>query len=110
MHHEDAQNGPTEVEPTTNPFTTEGRKLVAAFPPGELVRFTFAADPELPHGLEGEARVVGVREDVYDDGDGESGPHLSYYVALVIEHEGEQYDCHPEDSDATLALVNPTDR
>jgi hypothetical protein len=83
-----------ELAPTREPKTSDG-----------LVRFAFAPEPDLPNGLVGEGRVLGVVEDVYDDGDGESGPHLHIYIVLVIEHEGETYHVHPEDGSSNLELV-----
>jgi len=93
----DAQNGPPEPEPTSSPKTTEGVLLLHDFPIDSLVQFEFLPEPDLPDGLDGVARVVGVIEHVYDDGGESSGPHLSIYVCLVLTHEGETYQCHPED-------------
>jgi hypothetical protein len=94
-----------ELEPTTAPKTSPGIELVEQYPPDALVRFAFAPEPDLPDGLDGVGRVLGVIEDVYDDGDGESGPHLHVYIALALEHEGETYHCHPEDGSTRLELV-----
>jgi hypothetical protein len=94
-----------ELVPTSDPKTSLGIELVTQYPTDALVRFAFAPEPDLPDGLVGEGRVLGVVEDVYEDGDGESGPHLHVYVMLVIEHDGETYHCHPEDGTSSLELV-----
>jgi hypothetical protein len=102
---DDHNHDERELAPTREPKTSDGLELVAQYPPDSLVRFAFAPEPDLPNGLVGEGRVLGVVEDVYDDGDGESGPHLHIYIVLVIEHEGETYHVHPEDGSSNLELV-----
>jgi hypothetical protein len=89
------------------PRTTDGIQMLAQFPVDAAVAFDFAPEPDLPDGLSGVARVVGVVEDVSDDGDGESGPHLSVYIVLALEHDGTIYHCHPDDGTSHLRVVAP---
>jgi hypothetical protein len=90
--------------PTGEAKTSDGVALLDAFPVGSRVAFVFPPDYEHRDGLVGEGTIVGVLEHVVDDGDGESGPHLSVYVVLGLWHDGTLHSCHPEDGD-TLSVI-----
>jgi len=91
-----------QTRPTTEPKTTPGIALLADWPVGPRVAFDFMPDPELPQGLTGEGEIVGVIEDVFDDGGPESGPHLSVYIMLALQVGDELYHVHPEDGSSRL--------
>jgi hypothetical protein len=97
------------IVPTGEPTTSPGDELVAAYPVGSRVAFEFEPDLDMPNGLVGEGTIAGVLEHVVDDGDGESGPHLSVWIVLALWHDGALYGVHPDDGGTRLRLVAPTE-